>query len=504
VVRWILDHGDASPFDVMNIDGKTSSMFYPDAWHAVVSLVAQLTGAPITVASNAVLFVTTCVIWPLGAVLLARTLFGASTPLLLAAGAVSAGFGAYPLLLIPYMGTYPLVFSIALLPAALASVCAAVGLGRSRVRSSTAIVIVVVTSPGIAIAHPSAAIMLAVLALPVVFVALLTLGRSRRDRRMLAGLLAVLSSVAVLALLVLVRPNFEQPNSLRSSTAQAIGELLTGGLAMQPIPVVLSALMVIGIVAALRWSGVLGWVASGIWVAVAIVYVAATSNDEFLRLLVSDPWYADATRVAAFTPIAILPLAARGAECTWGWATRRVDFPSHPARWRIAEVTAVALLGVMMVQSAAARNATSFMQTMFTPTDNVLTSPVPVSASDRVLLARVASIVPAKDVIAGDPWTGASFVYALTGRRALVPHMLAPVDGPTRVLLDGISTSAADGPACRAARGLGVGWVLELHGGRTLPNRPHYPGLKDLSSSPNLTLASRVGDSSLYQITGCD
>lgn len=503
LVQWILDDGDASPLDVMRDYGMLKTQFYPDAWHATVALLCQLTGLPITVTSNAVLLVATCAIWPLGGVLLTRTFFGTSTPILIAGGAISAGFGTFPFLLIPYMGTYPLVFAITLVPASLAACAAALGVTRGRLAWVSAVAVAVLTVPGVALAHPSGVSMLCVMALPVVFGALWRMGRARRERRSLAVLLSALATVVVLAFIVAVRPNIEQPDSTRSSTAQALGEVATGGFAGTDIPLIISVLMVIGVVVSLRHGGVIGWSAVGVWAAASVIYVAAASHDEFFRIVLSDPWYADATRVAAFTPVAILPLAARGAEWAWGWARTHYFADSRPVRMRIATVTAVGLLAALMLQSSAAQGATRFMRTMFTPTSNVLTSPLPVSTDDRALLARIPSIVPKDAVIAGDPWTGASFVYGLTGRRALVPHMLAPITGKTKVFLDGISTSAADGPACRAARGLGVGWVLELHGGDTLPNRPHYNGLKDLSSSPNLTLAARVGDSSLYKITGC-
>ncbi|WPR91145.1 DUF6541 family protein [Microbacterium rhizosphaerae] len=503
-VRWVLDHGDASPLHVMRgLDPLSVVSFYPTTWHATVALACQLSGVAIPVASNALLLLVACLVWPTGAILLARTLFGAATVLVVAAGAICSGFAVYPLILLPYMGTYPLFLSVAMLPASIAALAGCLGLARVSVPSLVALALSILFLPGIVGAHPSAVVMLIVMALPMVYGALWAQRSARRITSSRAILVAILCPAIAFAVILLARTGFAQSTTWKSSTAQAIGEAVLGGFAGQPIPLVLSVLTIVGIIAAIRLSGLSGWVATGIWALTCAVYIAASSNYDFVRLLFTEPWYADAMRIAAFTPVAVIPLAARGAEWLWVWSCRHVDFSTHPARFRIAEVAAALILSCTMVQSWAAQNATRFMQSMFTPTDNQYVSPVGVSADDRTLLARIPSLVPANAVIAGDPWTGASFAFALTGRQVLVPHMLAPITGQTKVFLDGISTSSANGPACRAAKKLGVDWVLELHGGKTLPSRPQYPGLKQLENSPNMELIDRVGDSSLYKIVGC-
>lgn len=64
-VRYILDTGSASPFD-MDLTAPGRAVFYPTLWHALVALTAQVSGASIPMATNAVVFASTAVVWPVG------------------------------------------------------------------------------------------------------------------------------------------------------------------------------------------------------------------------------------------------------------------------------------------------------------------------------------------------------------------------------------------------------------------------------------------------------
>jgi hypothetical protein len=503
-VRWILDHGDAAPWSLTGLSGGG---VYPDAWHALVSLVCQLTGVAIPVASNAALVVVACGIWPLGVVLLTRVLFGSGTPVIIASGIASAGFATYPLLLLPYMGTYPLVMAIALVAPVLATIVEAFRLGHDRLGVGASIVVAAIALPGLACAHPSALVMLAVMSAPCALVAAWSVRRDRSRRRRLTWWVCGVYVVSVATILIAVRPGGTQPDSLRFTAAQAWGEVLLGGFAAQPVPVVMTVLMIVGTLAAVRRDRAPGWTAVGIWGVVGAIYVAAAGSDEFVHLLFSTPWFGDATRVAAFAPIGVAPLAARGAAAIWAWGTA-----SLPGRFRFAEhgrrriglavVVFIALAGLLL-SATAVRSSTIWARMMFQPTDNVLTSPIPLTADDRAIFEWVSQNVPERDLLAGDPWNGTGFAYALTGRPVLVRQMLQPIEGTTKTFLDGFSTSAPAGPGCRAARELGVRWILDLHPGKRLPNRPHYVGMDSLESSPNVRRAHQVGDSSIYEVVGC-
>ncbi|MDR7185772.1 hypothetical protein J2X85_002808 [Microbacterium trichothecenolyticum] len=502
-VRWILEHGDAAPWGFREFSGNP----YPDGWHAVVALVCQISGVSIPVASNATLIVIACGVWPLGIVLLTRVLFGDSPAVLISAGVVSSGFSPYPLLLIPYMGTYPLLLSIALVAPALAAVVEGLRLGRDRIGAGAALSVAALMMPGLVCAHPSAFVMLCVMTVPPVATAAWTFGRLDSARRRLYWLIATFYVVCVLAVVIVVRPGGSQPDSLRSTAAEAWGEVVFGGYAAQPIPLALTLLTVVGIATVFRARTATGVAAVGVWLAVGGVYVAAKGGDEFVRLVFSGPWFADATRVAAFTPIAAAPLAAYGASVMWRFVTRVLRDRALVRRLRLRPVgigiVAVGIFATLLVSSTAARSGTAWTRSMFQPTDNVLTSPIPVNGDDREIFRWVADHVPDQDVLAGDPWNGTGFAYALTSNPVLVWQMLQPIEGPVKTFLDEFSSSSLDGAGCQAARELKVRWVLDLHPGKRLPSRPVYEGVQDLATSPNVELAHRVGESSIYRVTGC-
>ncbi|MDL9981549.1 DUF6541 family protein [Microbacterium sp. ASV49] len=499
-VRWILDHGDASPSGVAKMSPGTAA--YPSAWHAIVALTCQLSGASIPVATNAVFFVVACAVWPLGAVLLSRALFGGRAPLLIGAGLASASFAMYPLMLLPYMGTYPLILSIALLPAVLATLVVVVR-RLPEPGSWTALIVAAICGPGIADSHPSAAVMLVALAAPIVIVGLWSWSRTPSGRVRLAVLLAILYVAIVLAVLVIVRPAIVQPDSPRMSAAQAIGELLLGAYGGQDVAIALAAATIVGVVVAARAHRSGDLIALGLWAAASFVYLAASSHDEFFRLVLSQPWYGDATRVAAFIPLTVVPLAARGADCVWRSVQTRLDFRPHPRRRPLFAIAAVGFAALVAVQFGPATWAVFWTNQMFTPTDNGLISPLAIDRDDRKVFAYVDEHVPRTDLIAGNPWSGASLAYALTGRPVLVTHLLAQKPSSTMTFLDSFSTSAASGPGCRAARELGVKWVLDLHPDKVMPNRPKLPGVANLAESPNASLVYRSGNSALYKVTGC-
>ena len=200
----ILNSGDASSFTFSNlgVPGHESA-FYPAGWHGVTSLLVMLTGVTVPAASNIVAVTVSLVVWPLGCVLLARQLFGPSAVALGLAGLLSVGFGAFPWGLLGWGVLWPNLLGIALVPAALAVVIAAVGLaeddviGRARAWLLAPAVLL-----GMAFGHPNAVMSLAAISVPPVVVALVATAVRRyraRDRR---------GAALPVALLVLAGPAY--------------------------------------------------------------------------------------------------------------------------------------------------------------------------------------------------------------------------------------------------------------------------------------------------------
>src|SRR5690606_5761584 len=93
---------------------------YPAAWHDLVSLLVSVGGGGIPVSVNVINIVVAAVVWPLGCLYLARTVWGNRPAVVLSAAVLSAGFGAFPISLLDFGVLYPNFLAVALLPLVLA------------------------------------------------------------------------------------------------------------------------------------------------------------------------------------------------------------------------------------------------------------------------------------------------------------------------------------------------------------------------------------------------
>ncbi|KEP74739.1 hypothetical protein HR12_05295, partial [Microbacterium sp. SUBG005] len=117
-VAFAVETGNASAFHI----GLTSDIgFYPNGWHTVAALAAQVTGAAVPVAVNAANIALAAVAWPLSVVALSTALLKERTTVVVSAAALSTGFGAFPLLLMFFGVLYPNAMGYAVLPGGVAS-----------------------------------------------------------------------------------------------------------------------------------------------------------------------------------------------------------------------------------------------------------------------------------------------------------------------------------------------------------------------------------------------
>jgi hypothetical protein len=347
--------------------------------------------------------------------------------------------------------------------------------------------------------------MLAVLTVPIVAVAATRAARARPERRRLIVLAAVLYVMLVMTVVLVVRTEIAQSDSLRSSAAQALGEVALSAFGARQITLVIAVATVVGLVAAFRRHSPADWVAIGLWATMAAVYVGTTAGDEFVRLVLGGPWYVDANRIAAFTPVVVTPLAAAGAAATWAWFTRWVRRRSagRPALRVAVTATAVVAFAGAMIHSSSVRGVDAAMHAVFTPTDNALTSPVGVGPNERELVELIEQTVPVDDLIGNNPRDGSGLIYALTGRHMLTPYMLTALDGDRATFYADIADAAPDDPACKVAQHLNVRWVVQFHPDKVLSGDARFDGVDDIGSSPNVELVHKIGTSALYRITGC-
>jgi hypothetical protein len=485
---------------------ERTSGFYPAAWHDVTALVLDLTGSTAVVSANVVSLVIAAVVWPLGAVALARVAFGPRPGVLLAAGLLSTSFSAAPYLLLSYGTLWPNALGTALLPGLLAGLVALVRSG-SRWGGLAPALAALVSLPGLALAHPNVVVSLALLStaagatIAVQWAAAPARGRPRR----LAAVVVGLGVVAVGELWFVARsPVFATVRHTswprRESLAQAVGEWVAAAPQRAPVPFLLALLVLVGFVTAVReprhrWLAVTH-VASG-----AAFVLVAGSDSGTVRAL-SGPWYDDPFRLAALLGVTAVPLAALGVLTTAKGLTRAVGAGRREAagwvgRVRWALVPGLALLLVLVSGAGYAGDNGRVLATWYAGT--ALAGP-----QETALLARLPRWVPDGNSVAGNPWNGSALAGAVGGVDFLYPHLQGSW-GADRVLLAARLDEAATEPqVCAAARRLHVGFVLDgpvsFWPGDW--RQPRYAGLA-VAGRPGFEPVDTGGRLTLYRVTTC-
>lgn len=506
-IQYVLDTGSASPFWVGSMTDPGSLLFYPSGWHAIGALIVQLSGCTVPMASNAMVLLIAAVVWPLALILLARVLFGRGALVTVAAGALSATSPAFPYLPLHYGPLYPLFLGLAIAPVSIAAVVLACRPHR-RPRREDLVLLLVLLVPGVAVAHPGA--LLAVLALGVPSLVLLGWWLWRRStqprHRVLIGSGAAIALLGAVLVLRFVRPPASQIYwPVTGSLPTAIGEVFSAAVYGYPMAYLLAALIVVGVIGAIRRPSYLRMIALGMAFIGAVLYViVAGSPFETLRNWFSGPWYNNPPRLASIWAIAALPLAASGATLIGRWLVRRLNRTGLRATMRRIPVLvslvvfALALLGLS--QTGAMRQAAADLHYVYGDDG---AGPI-LSAGEYKLLDEIDEYVPADAVIAGDPWRGASFAYGISGRRVLMPHLLMHETKSARVINQ---TFAQDGDApevCDALRKTGVRYILDFDGPDFMQNDGDFEGVTDLKGSPFAELVASEPGANLYKITTCE
>lgn len=502
-LRYILDGGDASSLTLGGLY-RGSGTFYPAVWHAFASLVIEV-GASMPVAVNAVNIVIGALFWPLGGLLLARQITGYRPLAIVAAGVLSAAFAVFPYLMIEYGVLYPYLLAVSLLPAALSVVIVAAGVGRHPTFHGPAVWIALLgVLPGIVLAHPSVVMGLLALSVPIMLAVVYRQVRGLQARRAAFGRTVIVLGAWGLAFLVMavlwLALGVTTWWGPRVSTAHAFGELALNAPFDLPIAWAVSILIVIGLAVVVRGRARL-WLALVFAMGAFLFLVATGFPSGYFRSGIVGIWYSDPKRLGALLPVVDLPLATLG----FVWVHDRVRRWRRDGGARVgsrrSRAVSLALLAVLLLTTQvsnvnaeaakAARNYTSNAHS------NLLTP------DERTLLDRVDRIVPPGVVVAGNPWTGTSLVYALANRQALLPHVAGFATPQTDVLSAHLDDALVDPTVCPAVRALKVGYVLDFGKQEVHYERHPYPGFDDLATSGAVTLVDKQGPAELYKITAC-
>lgn len=506
-VQYVIDTGNASPLWLGSMTSPEGVPFYPSAWHALVSLVVQVSGASVASAANATIVVVSALVWPLSAVMLTRTLLGRGRLVTAAAGVLSAAFPAFPYLPLHYGVLYPLFLGLAIAPVAVALAWSLIRPGRVPRRLDLLLLLVLVI-PGVAVAHPGALMAVVALTFPFVLAALAHWFRRSQTRR--ARIVVTLAAAGYLAagvvLLMIVRPPGSQIYwPIIASVPLAIGEVVTAGVYQYPASYALGVALVAGAYSVVRRGTYVRWCVLGMAAVGAILYVVvAASPYETLRFWLTAPWYNNAPRLAAIWVLAVLPLAALGISAILSWLLRQrllAGLRRGIDRAPLLFTAVLAVLLVVLTQGTAIKKASADIEFTY---DLRPEGPI-LSIDERELIDELPELVPKDAVIAGDPWTGASFAYGLSGREVLMPHLLMDLSEDAELINTKLATEGDSEAVCRALENTGVRFVLDFSADGDFQDNPDdYSGLEDLDESPYVQLVDSRGDAKLYEVTSCE
>lgn len=516
-VAQILDTGNASSLHVGTLTNPAlPSALYPAAWHDLVSLVAlSLPGAGVAVATNATALAVAVVVWPMSCLFLVRQVAGPSIGAALATPVLAVGFTAFPWALMSFGVLWPNLLGVSLLPGALAAVITLFGLAReSQMGPAGAAVLLVVTVPTLALAHPNAVFSLAALALfPTLWWLARLIRRYLFTRLFVLPLVAVAGSAAVVwgvVWLMVASPLLAGVRSFDweafSGRREAVWDVALGATNNRPEAWTVSILVLVGIVFALRRAST-SWLVPTHLLS-GFLYLQAAAQETDFAAAITGAWYNDSYRLAAMVPVTGVALAVIGTLGLAGLARRAMAALPVPSLKALPSLRvlpglltgAVLLLAVAISGGMDLRTHATVLAGPYQEPGSMLLTP-----EQRAFLERAGEMLPDDAVVASNPFTGGALLYPLTGHEVLFPHLTGAWTPDQKTLAAHLRDVSTDPAVCPAVIATRTGYVLD--GPTTFwpwngASRT-YPGLQDISPVPGFELMADDGVNALYRITAC-
>lgn len=530
----IVDTGRASSFDLYRLTNPSvgNVEFYPAAWHSLVALTAELTGASVVTASGATWLASSAAVWTPGILLLTRTFAGRRAtrgPLLLVPAALSTCFAGFPYLLLSWGTLYPTGLATTLLPSGLALLAllvprsrAAYANGFFRGLRGSWWTLAAFAAWGVAevFAHPRTLISLGILAFPLAVQAIVVAASGlRRHGRRRAALLVVAAPVAValIAVAAVVITLFRD----YKLGSEPISQRLTGGpaRAMQtvwdgavqvftaapvsapgdvalPGSLLLAAAVLLGLFAASTTRRGRPLVAA--FLLAGLLYCVAAGSDADLAKIMTGAWYKDKYRLVSLLPLLSIPLIGIGAV-----ALRARLKGSRTVRRVVVGVLAAAVVLSSWFGPTLAEMSAQIGRTFVLPQSEK--GGALVDADEVALLESLPDHVPADERVLGDPWNGSTLSWALGSREAVFPHLIGVWGGPRDVVATRLDQIRTDPEVCRSLDTLRVRYVVgdpeKLWGGNAQAD--FYSSIDHAIEAGLFTEVTRVGSSALYRIDEC-
>lgn len=508
-VRHILRAGDGSAWVVGGMTAMPGTeVYYPAVWHQAVSLVTQVSGQDIILASNVVMLLIAVVLWPVGLMTLMRTSTTAGPVGWMAAGILAGVTGAFPLTLMHWGIVLPYFLAMALMPLVVVLISHLAGLAPRSPQQLSVLqlaVLLPVVCGTVALAHPQGVFVGMVLGLPILVWGTLARAGDRFVSRRSPALdrprlwpLALVTGVALVgsaAVWIRFRPVESsavwKPNS---SLKEAIGQAISISPNATPTFLPLGLVMLACAASVLLLSRSRWLLAPWLVAAVFSVLTRSTPVGD-LRYLLLGNWYTDNNRVTAIIAVAAIPVLALGIESLQRLAGRRFPRFAGNTGHLVAALAAVLVLALGVLSPASQVNRSYFVPDW--------QSGVLLSDDERELLERLPEVVPEDAVIATNAWNGSSLAYAISDRQVLNTYMSFQAEPDVHLLNAELDEAGTNPEVCDAAEKLNVEYALdfgpqEIHG-RTAT----YTGLNEISETGSAEVVLQVGEAKLLRMLPC-
>lgn len=505
-VQYVLRHGDASAWTVGAMTALPGEEhYYPSLWHQAVSLVVQVSGQEIPLASNVVMLLLAAVVWPLGLMALVRTCTTAGPLGWTAAGALAGISGTFPLSLMAFGLLLPYFLSMTLMPMVLLVLVHLAGLAPAsaqRLRPLQLAVLLPMVCAAAALAHPQAVFGGLVIGLPLLVCGCIAGLRERRARgpqaapRVMPLLLVtvVVTAAAVPAWLVL-RPresaSFWTPTA---SVTEAVGQTLSLAANKSPTWIPLGLVMLVCLAAVLLGSRT-RWPLVTCAAVMAMSVITRSAPEGPVRYLLTGNWYSDSFRIVALLALGAIPVLALGIEVLLHRAAQALPVLGGAAAPAFAVAVVLALL-VPSLLSPSARAAARFSAEQWQ-------SDLLLSADERELLERLPEVVPEDAVIATNALNGSSLAYAISDRKVLNTYMSFQAEPEVHLLNRSLDDARSEPEVCDAVHELDVEYALDFGPQEVGPGEATYLGLNEISRTGAAEVVLQVGEAKLLRMEPC-
>ncbi len=509
---------------------------YPQAWHCIAGLAADLLGGHVTIAANVVNFVFSIVIFPLGMLSFLCSIFPNDTRTVTCGSLVTLAFTAFPWGFFVFGPLYPNMAGYSMLPIAMqifTHFLEWTPLGINRIKRLVGFIFACIA---LAALHPSAVFVGITILSPycvyLIYHRTTTRNGNESSPAVHRQKAVMLSFVFVIFVLLIWTALFLAPALSGTvwfqwpaylSVSQGVYNAFTLAYTKASAPQFFLAVCVfVGFIRSI-YNPKYRWIAVGYCIILAMYLVNVTS-DGTLKHYLTGFWYTDEFRVAAMAGMAAIPLAALGVDIIYETITKAIRSLQSDMN-HLPPITPVLFGGlclylIFMPSHTVPMNGyvtTGFGQvgTMLTNGNNLNEDSNGYDLDEYNFVEKVKATVPDNAVVINFPYDGSIYSYGFNGAtlyyEALYGFESQKSDSDEAIIrlhLNEISTN----PAVQdAVRNSGGEYLLLLDtdsvDGKGLYTGPLDPnswtGITSITdNTPGFEVVLSEGDMRLYRIVG--